>query len=164
MTKSSSVAASSVMASGASAGSGSAAGHDDVLMSSGNTGQSIHRVTDNGVAISGLCWFECGQAATQNQGTVRYPKLVCGPCRSANRALSNQIKEASVANPDVKTTYHKMVKLSPNQFKNMIRSARIATASDMPGVSTLAARDAQLSLYKQRILTEVPQYRASQHQ
>ena len=159
---SSSVAASSVMASGA--GSGSAAGPDDVLMVIGNTGQSIHRVTDNGVAISGLCWFECGQAATQNQGTVRYPKLVCGPCRSANRALVNQIKEASTANPEVKTTYHKMVKLSPNQFKNMIRSARIATAADMPGVSTLAARDAQLSLYKQRILTEVPQYRASQHQ
>ena len=113
---SSSVAASSVMASGA--GSGSAAGHDDVLMSSGNTGQSIHRVTDNGVAISGLCWFECGQAATQNQGTVRYPKLVCGPCRSANRALVSQITEAGKVNPDVKAAYHKMVKLNPNQFKN----------------------------------------------
>ena len=156
---SSSVAASSVMASGA--GSGSAAGPDDVLMVVGNTGQSIHRVTDNGVAISGLCWFECGQAATQNQGTVRYPKLVCGPCRSANRVLANQITEASKVNPEVKTHYHKMVKLDPAKFKTMIRSSRIATAADMPGVST---RDAQLSLYKQRILTEVPQYRASQHQ
>ena len=161
---SSSVAASSVMASGAGSGSAAAAGHDDVLMSSGNTGHGINRVTDNGVAITGLCWFECGQEATQNQGTVKYPKLVCGPCRSANRALANQIAEASKLNPDVKTQYHKMVKLDPTKFKTMIRSSRIATAADMPGVSTLAARDAQLSLYKQRIVTEVPQYRASQHQ
>jgi hypothetical protein len=161
---SSSVAASSVMASGAGSGSAAAAGHDDVLMSSGNTGHGINRVTDNGVAITGLCWFECGQLATQNQGTVKYPKLVCGPCRSANRALVSQITEAGKENPGVKVAYHKMVKLNPQQYKNMIRSSRIATASDMPGVSTLAARDAQLSLYKQRILTQVPQYRASQHQ
>ena len=46
----------------------------------------------------------------------------------------------------------------------MVRSARIATSSDMPGVSTLAARDAQLASYKQRIVTEVPQYCAFQHQ
>ena len=121
----SSVAASSVMASGAGSGSAAAAGHEDVLMSSGNTGHSIHRVTDNGVAISGLCWFECGQAATQNQGTVRYPKLVCGPCRSANRAMASQIAEAGKLNPDVKSQYQKMVRLEPAKFKMMIRSSRI---------------------------------------
>ena len=159
---SSSVAGSSVMASGA--GSGSAAGPDDALMVVGNTGQNIRRVTESGVAITGLCWFECGQEATQNQGTVKYPKLVCGPCRSANRALASQIAEAGKLNPDVKSQYQKMVRLEPAKFKTMIRSSRIATAADMPGVSTHAARDSQLSLYAQRIVTEVRQYCASQHQ
>lgn len=128
----------------------------------GGHGHGMPVTVVGGLAISGVCWFECGQPATQNLGSPRYPKFVCGPCRAATRAMQSQINAAN--SPEVKKSYHSMVKSNAGQWKNMIRAARIATASDMPGVSTLAARDAQLSLYKQRILTEVPQYRASQHQ
>ena len=131
-------------------------------MLSDSSGHVALRVTENGVAIAGLCWFDCGQPATQNMRTARYPKLVSGPCLACSRAMRNQINAAD--NAEVKKTYHTMVRTSPGQYKNMIWSARIATAADMPGVSTLAVRDAQRSLYKQRIVMEVPQYRSLQHQ
>ena len=98
----------------------------------------------------------------KNMGSPRYPKLVCGPCRACGRAMQNQIKAAG--NAEVKKNYHTMVRTNPGEYKSMIRSARIATTADMPGVSTIAQRDAQLSCYTQRIVSEVPRYRALQHQ
>ena len=155
MSSASSVAAaSSVMASGA----GAPAGHVEEMVLSESSGQVALRVTESGVAIAGLCWFECGQPATQNMGTVRYPKLICGLCQACCRAMRNQINAAD--DPEVNKKFHTMVRTEPGQYKNMVPSARIATLADMPGVSTLAARDTQLSFYKQRIATEVPQYRA----
>ena len=153
-------AASSVLTSGA----GSAAGHVEKIMLSDSSGHVALRVTENGVAIAGLCWFDCGQPATQNMGTVRYPKLVCVPSVACSRAMQNHINAAD--KPEVKKTYRTMVRTSPGQYKNMIRSASISGSPPQrtPGVSTLAARDAQLSLHRQRIVTEVPQYRALQHQ
>ena len=114
-----------------------------------------------GLAISWGCWFECGQPATQNLGSPRYPKFVCGPCRAATRAMQSQINAAN--NPEVKKSYHSMVKSNAGQWKNMIRAARIATASDMPGVSTLAQRDQKLSSFTQRIVSQVPRHRGLQH-
>jgi hypothetical protein len=67
-------------------------------------------------------------------------------------------------NPDVKKTYSAMVRTKPDQYKTLIRSSRITTSADIPGVSTLAARDAQLSFYTQRIVTEVPQHSTLQYQ
>ena len=125
------------------------------MMVSESSGQVALQATEKGVVITGLCWLECGQAATQNMGTVRYPKLVCGPCQACSRAMRTQVNAAG--NPEVRKTYQKMVKTGPAKYKNMIRSARIATSEDMPGASILAQRDAQLAFYKQRIVTEVPQ-------
>ena len=51
-----------------------------------------------------------------------------------------------------------MVRTEPDKYKSVIRSARIASTADMPGVSTLAQRGAMLSTYAQRILSEVPRY------
>jgi hypothetical protein len=144
------------------AASGSGTGHGEDMMVVGGTGQGVHRVTEGGVAITGPCWFECGQKATQNIGSARYPKLVCGPCRACARALMSQVNAAD--NPDVKKTYSAMVRTKPDQYKTLIRSSRITTSADIPGVSTLAARDAQLSFYTQRIVTEVPQHSTLQYQ
>ena len=136
-------------------GTGASPGHVDDMVVSESSGQVAPRVTENRVAIAGLCWFERGQPATQNMGTVRYPKLFCGPCQACSRAMWTQVNAAD--DPEVKKTYQKMVKTDPAKFKNMVRSAKIATSADMPGVITLAQRDAQLASSKQRIVTEVPQ-------
>lgn len=154
MSSASSVAAASVMTSGTGA-AGASPGHGDDMMAIESSGKGARLVTDNGVVITGLCWFECGQPATQNMGTARYPKLVCGPCQACVRAMRTQVNAAE--DPEVKKSWNKMARTDPDKYKHMICSARIATSSDMPGVSTLAARDAQLASYKQKIVTEVHQ-------
>ena len=154
MSSASSVAAASVMTSGTGA-AGASPGHGDDMMAIESSGKGARLVTDNGVVITGLCWFECGQPATQNMGTARYPKLVCGPCQACVRAMRTQVNAAE--DPEVKKSWNKTARTDPDKYKHMVRSARIATSSDMPGVSTLAARDAQLASYKQKIVTEVHQ-------
>ena len=136
---------------------GASHGHGDDMMAieSSGSGKGARRVTDNGVAITGSCLFGCGQPASQNMGTARYPKLVCGPCQACVRAMRTQVNAAE--DPEVKKSWGKTTRTDPDKYKHMIRSARIDTSSDMPGASTLAARDAQLASYKQRIVTEVPQ-------
>ena len=128
----------------------------------GGSGHGVYRVTESGVAISGPCWFDCGQPATQNIGSARYPKLVCGPCRACVRAFMTQVNAAE--DPAVKKTYSAMVKNKPDEYKAIIRSSRITSSADMPGVSSLAARNTQLSFYTQRIVTEVPQHSTLQYQ
>ena len=130
---------------------------DEIMTSGPTTGGPATDVSATGVAIQGSCWFECGQPATQNMGNSRYPKLVCGPCRACSRAMSNQINGSG--NAEVKKTFHGMVRNNPSAYKSWVRSARIATTSDMPGVNTLAQRESMLSRYTQRIVSEVRRYR-----
>lgn len=111
------------------------------------------KVTKAGVAITGDCWLECGAPATENVGNDNYPKLVCGACRGAARALQTQIR--AMNNETVKKQVATMTRLEPDKYKDLIRSARIGENTDMFRVASALKRGENLSKLTQNIAAAV---------
>lgn len=72
------------------------------------------------------CWFECGTRSTPdskliNMGTAKYPRMVCGQCLSAKRALDGQAR----ANVENKAALKELRDLRQGAYKELVRSSRI---------------------------------------
>jgi len=109
------------------------------------------RVLANGIRITGVCWFGCGDEASGNIGNKKYPKFACGPCTQSLRALNNQCR----ADPEVRAYWDNIKKKEESIFRRRVMSARVRPPGSGTGVDSSHARDSDIAKFVQDIETEM---------
>ena len=109
------------------------------------------RVLANGVRVTGMCWFGCGDEATGNVGNKKYPKFACGPCTQSLRSLNNQCR----LDRAVKAYWENIKSREESAFRRRVIMSRVCPPGSAIGVADARTRESEIAQYVQSVETEM---------